>query len=80
MSLAAVAITQAAENAPEDAKDLVARFQRAQVSLANNIGRLVSDIAAHPRHNQHQPELGRLVRLSDQLAECAKIAADRIGR
>lgn len=63
---------------PDDVRDLMLRFQRAQVVIANDVGRIVSDIAQHPRHNEHMAELGRLVRLAEQLREVAQIAAARI--
>ena len=61
------------------ARELVDRMKRARERIDTDVAKLVADIAAHPRHNRHVIELEWLSATIDTLAECARLAANRIG-
>lgn len=61
------------------AHELVERIKRAHEMMAADVAKLVADIEAHPRYNRHVPELEWIAATAETIAECARLAASRIG-
>jgi hypothetical protein len=61
------------------AAQLVDRIKRAQEAMVVDVAKLIADVEAHPRYNRHVLELEWLAATAETIAECARLAASRIG-